>query len=219
MRKILTITLILFTLSPIGAVDWSVTALTGFERNTTSGLPFVGVVGASIGGFDALLQYQAEGDANLTLGYTFRQGETIEHRVDAYTEYVPKEGGWTGLAYTFSQHFTWDWFTLRYWLSFGANVSYSEYSDILVWGICPDIGLATTFTFGAFEGTIYATMNHPLDRAWRYRPYVGATLSYDLMENLSLVADGYVGWSEIITNRIPVLNTWAVRVGIRYQGN
>ncbi|HIW36771.1 MAG TPA: hypothetical protein IAA30_07295 [Candidatus Treponema faecavium] len=208
-------TVFLFTLS--ASPPWSFGLFMGWSAAPTAPIPVVyGAVGTA-GPLAMLFQYQPAAELDCTLRYTFSHLNMV-HDAELYTEYVPSEGGMTALAYRFRQSFTWSWFTLGYALLLQVSALYSPYSSLVTWAVAPSMAIWGTCRFDPFKATVFASFNHPLDRAFKFRPYAGVRLSLTIARNHEFFADGYVGAAEIVINRITVIDKISVRAGYRFIG-
>ncbi len=191
----------------------------GLSHDTVSSSDLAIGVGGSYDDFSLRLQHQVGGDVNLAFAWMPEQGRSMRHVLSAYTEYFPEEGGWSSISYLFTQHFRFGVFGLGYGAGVQAAVSYSPFSSCVLLSLSPELALGLGLFWDRFSISVYASLNHPYEMSWRFRPFAGIRLEASPGGGSSLFLDGVVGFTEALMDPVYVIRDWNVRAGYIYRGN
>ena len=210
--------LMLLLPAALAAAPFYAEASAGVRYDTTSYSPFVYSLKAGYGGLSIGFQHQWESSYDASLSYDLAAGKTIHNLFLFHTDYVPDEGGWSDLAYVFSQRFRWGFFSLGYGIGVQSGVSYSEYGSPPMWSLYFLLSLDASLVFRHFAVTGYFTLCHPDEREWRPVPAAGIRAEVRIDWHHGIFVDAYARAAEMLIDPVIMIDTLSIRAGYVYRG-
>ncbi len=218
-KRIATVFAAAMLLLPLPAVSFEAEGAIGYRSTTALSFPAASSISLSFDGFSAMFRGQGASQFDGIIAYDIAVGRTISNEFSFHSAYNPSEGGWSDLAYLFSQRFRWDFFALEYGLGISAGIAYSEYSSILSWSLSPLLALSGTFYIDPVSITLYFSMLEEWERDWKALPVFGLRLEWDIDGSSSIFADGYVKWAEYLMDPVAMISGYGIRLGYIYRGD
>lgn len=151
--------------------------------------------------------------------YRFHISQNGKNLFIAHSNYTPSERGWSDAAYVFSQHFTWDYFTLGYGIGLQLGIAYSEFMNMPLWSLSYLLSIDATISLDYFSMRWYITTHHKDEREWKSVPVFGIRFESNIDENNIIFAEAYSRAVEILMDPVMTFDTVSVRAGYIYRGN
>ena len=204
---------------PVCAAVFEIEGMIGYRETTSLSFPASSSIKITYDGFSFLFRGQGISQVEGIVSYDAKVGNTISNIFSAHTSYIPPEGGWSDFSYVFSQHFRWDFFSLRYGAGISAGMAYSLYAADVTWSFSPVLALSGTFFMDPASITLYFTMQDEWERDWKALPVFGLRLSWDIDGSSIIFADGYIKWAEYLMDPVAMISGYGVRLGYIYRGD
>ncbi len=211
------ILLLLSLLLPLPAADFSLSLSAGARIDQHPSDAFIYALGAEYENIGLSFQHQIDGGLDVALSYKLESGN-MNHLFSLSNDYIPREGGWSGALYLFSQDFRFGYFALGYGVGIQGAITYSDHTSHIGFSLAPLMHLYAGFASDYLSILAYASLSHPYDRTWRFKPYFGAIAEVLITDGHSLFADAYIACSEMLMDPVWTPYIWSIRAGYIYRG-
>ena len=204
----------------LSAASWSIEAGTGYRASATmkpNQLRFFDL-GFSYDGFSLYARNHAFNTFDLTAEYEIRAKKFILNRFIGHTRYILEEGGYSDLSYEFGLIYDSKHFLLSAALGVRGAVSYSEYSDLLLYGVSPLITVKTGLKSEYVALTAFGDMASRYENNWKALALFGVSIEIFIDEHSSLLIDAYSEASEYLMDPYYMPYASALRLAYKYRG-
>lgn len=198
--------------------DFSISGMVGWREAVTTTNPLSISLYGRYEDYRLALRMQTDQMEDFSFSWNRDINKYFGNNVLLHWQHVPKEGGFSDVAYSLSFKGSTDIFRLSFSLGIQFGFAYTMLSSSLMYSLSPLVNASLGIAYGPMETYLYMSMSHPDERSWKAIPVVGAYTIGHIDEHNMLVFEGYMKMAEYWVDPITLITGFSFRIGYAYRG-